>query len=179
MRLSSLACVLAAAGLLAGCGGKSSSPPPATDTATVAPPATTQASTQTFPSGPVFTSASDVAACAQLERTIQNVSQLVSSSTEAMTQALHAPQLAKLTGNAQRSLVYAAKVIALVDAPKPLVRSQSQLISGLRLFAADFGRAKASTANGDIASAAQQLVDREALGKIQAATTKIDKMCGA
>src|SRR3954468_23693126 len=126
MRLSSLACLLAATGLLAGCGGKSSSPPRGTDT--VAPPATTQAPTRTFPSGPVFTSASDVAACAQLEQTIQTVSQVVSSSTEAMTQALHPPQLAKLTGNAQQSLVYSAKVIALVDAPKALVGSQKQLV---------------------------------------------------
>ena len=178
MRLLSFACVLAAAGLLAGCGGKSSSPPPATDT-NAAAPTTTTTRTQTFPSGPVFTSASDVAACAELERTIQTVSQFVGSSTEAITQAVHPAQLAKLTGNAQQSLIYSAKVIALVDAPKALVPAQRQLISGLRLFAADFGRAKASTANGDIAAAAQQLVDRRALGMIQASTKKIDKLCGA
>jgi hypothetical protein len=177
MRLLPLACLLVAAGLLAGCGAKTASPPPTT-TAAVTPPATTPATT-TYPRGPVFTSASDVAACAELERTLEAVSQLVSNSTEAITQALHPAQLAKLTGNAQQSLVYSAKVIALVDPPKPLVASQRQLISGLRTFANDFGLAKQATARGDIPRAAALLVDRPALTKITTAATKIDKLCGA
>jgi hypothetical protein len=177
MRLVGLACLLVLAGLGAGCGSKSAAPPTTTQ---AAPPATTQPpATTTFPAGPVFTSASDVAACAELERTIQNVSQLVSTSTEAITQALHPAQLAKLTGNAQQSLVYSAKVIEIVDAPKPLVGSQRQLVQGLRMFAADFARAKRSTANGDIAQAASQLLDPPALRKIQVSAQRIDKLCGA
>jgi hypothetical protein len=176
MQLLRLGCLLLSAGLLAGCGSKAASPP-TTDTA--APPATTQPPVTTYPLGPVFTSASDIAACAELEHTIQAVSQLVSTSTEAITQALHPAQLAKLTGQAQQSLVYSAKVIQIVDAPKALVGSQRQLVQGLRMFAADFGRAKASTANGDIATAAAQLVDRPALMKIQLSSKRIDKLCGA
>ena len=43
---------------------------------------------------------------------------------------------------------------------------------GLRLFAVDFGRARASVARGDLATAAQQLVDRRALRLVSGATAE-------
>jgi hypothetical protein len=52
-------------------------------------------------------------------------------------------------------------------------------VRGLRRFAADFGRAGASVARGDLATAAQQLVDRQALTLVKDATAKIDRACGA
>jgi hypothetical protein len=168
MRLFRLGCVLAAAGLLAGCGSKASSPPAK---ATTAAPKTT-------PTPSPLTSASDVAACAQLEQAVQAVSALVGHTTEGITQALRPQQLAKRMGTAQESLVDSAKLIALVDAPEPLVGSQRKMEQGLRMFAADFARAKASAANGEINKAAAQTVDETALRKIQESAKRIDDLCG-
>src|SRR3954470_3781136 len=83
-----LACSLLAALAvlaLAGCGGKSK-----------AAPATTRAA-------PV-----DLAACNQLEGYIRLVSQVVSSSVEAMTQSTRPKELAPRTGATQRDLAGAA-----------------------------------------------------------------------
>jgi len=153
--------VITLAATLAGCGGKTSAPPP-------------QAA-----SGPTLTSASDRAACNQLEGNIRIVSQLVSTSVEAMTQSLHPKELAQRTGNAQRSLLYSANVLSLIAAPRSLAPARHRLVAGLRQFAADFGRAQKSVERNDIAKAARQLVDRPALAKVSAATQKIDRACGA
>jgi predicted small lipoprotein YifL len=151
---------------LAGCGGKQAAPPPP-------PPPTTA------PAAPTLTSVSDRAECAALETKIRAVSQLVSASVELMTQSVHPPELARRTGDTQRNLIYAATVIELMRVPDPLTSSRRRLVLGLRRFAGDFGRAKRSVEHGDIATAAQQLVDRPALTEVSAAAKKIDRACRA
>ena len=140
---------------LAGCGGK-----------TKAAPSTTHAA-------PV-----DAAACAQLEGYVRLVSQVISSSVEAMTQSTRPKQLAPRTRATQRNLSAAADVLDRAQLPVPSVQPTRQLARGLRRFAADFGRASASVARGDLAAAAQQLVDRRALALVKDATAKIDRACG-
>jgi hypothetical protein len=173
MRLFRLGCILATAALLTGCASKAASSPSATATAAAATPAPTPSA------APALTSANDLAACAQLEQAIQAVSQLVGHTTEGITQALNPKELAKLTGTAQQSLLDSAKVIEIVRPPKPLVGSQRQFVRGLRMFAADFGRGKASAAKGDMAKATRQLTDESALRKIQTSAKRIDDLCGA
>lgn len=151
---------------LAGCGGNTSAPPPA-------------GVTTTAPTAPTLTSASDLAACNELETNIRIVSRLISGSVEMMTQSLHPKELAKRTGETQRNLLVSASVLALIGAPRSLVPSQKRLVAGLQRFAADFGRAQQSVTRNDIAKAAQQLVDRPALAKVTAAAHKIDRACGA
>jgi len=154
---------------LAGCGGKhtpaASPPPPPPPPTTTAPPA------------PTITSAEDLASCALLETRLRAVSQLVSGSVELMTQSLHPPELAKRTGDTQRNLLYAASVLELMRVPDPLAASRRRLVLGLRRFADDFGRAKRSVERGDMATAAQQLVDQPALAEVSAAAKKIDRTC--
>jgi hypothetical protein len=140
---------------LAGCGGK-----------TKAAPSTTHAA-------PV-----DAAACAQLEGYVRLVSQVISSSVEAMTQSTRPKELAPRTRATQRNLAAAADVLGRAQLPVPLVQPTRQLVRGLRLFSADFGRASVSVARGDLATAAQQLVDRRALTLVKDATAKIDRACG-
>jgi hypothetical protein len=152
--------------VLGGCGGKTSAPP-------------TAAATTTASAAPTLTSASDLAACNELERNIRIVSQLISGSVEMMTQSLHPKELAKRTGDTRRNLLVSASVLSLIGAPRSLVPSQKQLVAGLQQFAADFGRAQKSVRRNDMAKAAQQLVDRPALAKVTAATHKIDRACGA
>jgi hypothetical protein len=144
---------------LAGCGGKPKASP--TTAPTTAP-------------APV-----DVAACNQLEGYIRLVSQVISASVEEMTQSAHPKQLAGSTRATQRNLTTAANVIERLQLPPALDQPRARLVRGLRLFAADFGRAGASVAHGDLARAAQQLVDRPALELVSGATKKIDRACGA
>jgi len=155
--------------VLAGCGEKHTtaapSPPPTTAAATTAPPATT------------LTSAEDRASCAVLVTKLRAVSQLISGSVELMTQSLHPPELAKRTGDTQRNLLYAAANLELMRVPDPVARSRRRLVLGLRRFAGDFGRAKRSVERGDLAKAAQQLVDRAALAEVSAAAKTIDRDC--
>jgi hypothetical protein len=143
---------------LAGCGGKPKAAPPPTTTA----------------AAPV-----DVQACNQLEGYIRLVSQVISASVEEMTQSTHPKQLAGRTRATQRNLTTAANVIERLQLPPALDQPRARLVHGLRLFAADFGRAGASVARGDLAKAAQQLVDRPALALVSGATKKIDRACGA
>ena len=174
MRLLGIGCVLAAVGRLAGCGSKAATrPSAAAHTPTPTP-------TRTLSPGPApLTSASDLAACGQLEQVVRAVSALVGHTTEGVTQASDPQQLAKRTGTAQHSLLDSAKLVELVEVSQPLVSSQRGLAKGLRMFAADFGRAKASAARGDIATAAKQTEDETALRKIQVSVKRIDDLCGA
>src|SRR3954454_16046298 len=163
MRLFRHGCVLAAVVLFAGCGSKAE--PSAT--ATAAAPTATPAQKKTPRPAPKLTAAADLAACAQLEQVIQAVSQLIGHTTEGITQALNPKQLAKRVGTAQQSLLDSAKLVEIVTPPKPLAASQRQFVKGLRMFAADFARGKASAAKGDMAKATEQLTDEVALRKIQ------------
>lgn len=153
--------VTALAAALAGCGGGKSPSHAATTAA-----------------AHTLTSPSDLAACNELEGNIRGISQLVSSSVEAMTQSLHPRELALRTGNTERSLLYAAAVLTQIQAPSSLEQAKLRLIVGLRRFAGDFGRARSSVARNDIATAARQLVDRPALAQVSSATAVIDRACG-
>jgi hypothetical protein len=150
--------VAAVAAALVGCGSKKSASPPTITR---------------------LTSAVDVAACNHLETDIRLVSQLISSSVQAMTQSLHPKDLAKRTGETQRYLLLAASALSRLRTPASLVPAQHQLVDGLQLFAADFGRAQRSVSRNDLPTAARQLVDRPALAKVTAATKQIDGACGA
>jgi hypothetical protein len=180
MRRFGLPCVLAAVALLAGCGGKAASPPSATDTPAAAAATPTPTPTVALSKGPdPLTSAADLAACSQLEQAVQAVSSLVGHTTEGITQAQRPDELAKTTETAQSSLLDSAKLIELVPATPALLDSQHRLAQALRMFAADFGRAKASALKGDMNKAAQQTVDETALRRMQVSVKRIDDLCGA
>ena len=74
----------------------------------------------------------DAAACNQLEGYIRLVSQVISSSVEAMTQSTHPKELAKRTGTTQRNLASAAGVLARLQLPATLDPPRRQLVHGLQ-----------------------------------------------
>jgi hypothetical protein len=155
--LQALAAAALAAGL-AGCGhtaGPSASAPP-----------------------PTPTSASDVAACNELQTSIRIISALVTRGVETMTRSLHPKQLARRTGAMRENLLYAASVLERIDPPRSLGPAWRELVAGLREFAADFGRAQKSVARNHMASAARQLADRKAVAELTEATNAIDEACG-
>jgi hypothetical protein len=146
-----LAASLAAAGLLAGCGGGTHSAPTTTHVSATA--------------------------CGEVELDVQFISQLISNQVEAMANSLHPKQLAKRTGTAQQSLLVAARLVKRFHAPPSLARARLQLVDGLERYAADFGRARRSVAKNKIAKASQQLADPVALAEIKEATKAIDRAC--
>jgi hypothetical protein len=150
--------------VLAGCGGGGK------NAATTAAPPQTAAT-------PTLTNVVDIAACNELEAKIQATSQLVSASVEVMTQSVHPKQLAERAGETQKNIAYAATVLSQIVVPAPVTAARAQLVSGLREYAADFGRAQKAVRRNDIAKAAQELADQTALQKVKAATTRIDRVC--
>jgi hypothetical protein len=168
----------AGAAALAGCGGGTTTvtvtaAAPAT---TAAPPATTAGAT-TAPPATTPTGA-NVEACVELETNIRIVSQLVAVSAQGVTHSIHPEQLAKRTGDTRRNLLLAAGVLQAIDTPGPLLRARGELLSGLRDFAADFGRAQRAVQRDDLQAASHALVDRPALAKVTEATRAIDRACG-
>lgn len=123
------------------------------------------------------TTSRPTAACARLQRDVGLVSTVVSGSVEAMTQSLHPKELAQRTGEAQRNIAAAADALARLTLPPSLAQSRTQLVAGLRRFAADFGRAEDAVARNDLATAAADLKDPAALTKVRVATDQIDRTC--
>lgn len=169
----------ATAAALAGCGGGTTTVTvtAAAPTTTAAPPAATTASTTTAPPATTPTGA-NLEACVELETNIRIVSQLIAVSAQEVTHSIHPQQLAKRTGDTRRNLLLAAGVLEAIDTPKTLLRARAELLSGLREFAADFGRAQQAVQRNDLPAAAQALVDRPALAKVTEATRAIDRACG-
>jgi hypothetical protein len=173
----------AAAGVaaLAGCGGGTTTvtvtaAAPAT---TAAPPAATTTAGETTTAPPATTpTGANLEACVELETNIRIVSQLIAVSAQEVTHSIHPQQLAKRTGDTRRNLLLAASVLQAIDTPKTLLRARAELLSGLREFAADFGRARQAVQRDDLPAAAQALVDRPALAKVTEATRAIDRACG-
>jgi hypothetical protein len=174
MRLLGIWCVLAAAGLLAGCGGgKANTDAQSTATAAAATP------TPTASAPAALTSAADLQACVQLENTVRAVSLVVGHTSEEITKAQHPKELAQKIATAQHSLIDSARVVEIVRVTPALADSRHQFAQALRQFAADFARAKRTTATGDMQKATEQLTDENALRKIQTSAKKIDELCGA
>jgi hypothetical protein len=167
-RAVQLLAAIALVAALAGCGHHAAAP--------VAPPPPPPPAA---PPSATLTSASDRAACSELQTNIRIISALISSSVETMTQSLHPKQLAKRTGDTRRNLLYSAAVLAQINTPASLLGARNHLVHGLRAFAADFGRAQRSVARGDMATASRQLVDRSALVEVTQATSVIEKACGS
>jgi hypothetical protein len=152
-----------------------------TTPATTAPPATT-AGTTTAPTTPLPTTKgggfTTYEACVQLETNIRIVSQLVAVSAQEVTNSVHPAQLARRTGDTRRNLLLAASVLQSIETPPTLTRAKRELLSGLRDFAADFGRAQRAVQQKNMRKAAQALVDRSALAKVTESTRAIDRACG-
>ena len=161
-----LIATLFVAASLAGCGGSGS-------VAT-----TTRATTAMTTASPTLTSAADRAACDRLESTVASVSQLVSGTVAEITNSLHPKGLARRTAEGQRHVLFAARVLASIEAPPSLLPARSRLVDGLREFARNLGRAHASIARGQLATAAAQLADPTAVAKLASATNAIKRECG-
>jgi hypothetical protein len=153
------AATLAVASIAAGCGGAKHTP-------TATPPATT-------------TGLSTAAACSEAELDVRFISQLIGNTVEAMTNSLHPKQLARRTGVGRQSLLVAVRLMERFKAPPSLTHARTQLVDGLRRYAADFGRAQRSLEQNDVAKASRQLTDRAALAEVRAATAAIDRACSA
>jgi hypothetical protein len=176
-----------AALLLAGCGGGGGSATTAARTPTAATtkrivtvpvPTATQAPV-TAAAPPTLTSLADLATCNILQRNIAYVSGVVSQSVDYITNSLHPKELAERTGIGRKNLLYAADLLERTKAPKSLVHAKGQLTQGLRRFAADFRNAQVAVAHKNMAKAAFDLVDRQAVAKIKASTQAINRACGA
>ena len=73
----------------------------------------------------------------------------------------------------------AARLVKRFQAPPSLAHARAQLIDGLTLYAADFGRARRAVLKNDMAMASRQLTDPGALGEVKEATKVIDHICRA
>jgi hypothetical protein len=162
-RVLAIAATLVLAAIVAGCGGAKHTPPA---------PTTAAATTTTT------TSVAGTVSCKEIELDVGFISQLISNTVESITNSLHPKQLAHRTGVGRQSLLVAARLVERFHPPPSLALARTQLVHGLRRFAADFGRAQRSVQKNDIAKASQQLNDPAALAGVRRATAAIDRVCG-
>jgi len=191
MRLLSL---LAVALLLAGCGQQSG---PASPTS-AAPPAGRAAGPVAGPVGPVAVpavaastsgptagpsagkvaiSASDRAACAQLLSRLDQVSVVISASSELIANSTDAAQLGQRIADEAAQLKTAAELMARGPVPAPLAQADQDLVAALRAFTDDFNRAGEAAKRGDLRAAVDAMRDQAAVQRIVAASQTIEDSC--
>lgn len=183
MRLLSL---LAVALLLAGCGQQSgpASPtsaapsvghtagPVAGPVGPVAPAASPSAS-----SGKVPISAADRAACAQLLSRLDQVSIVISASSELIANSTDTATLGQRIADEAAQLHTAADLMARGPVPAPLAQADQDLVAALRAFTDDFNRAGDAAKRGDLRTAVGAMRDEAAVQRIVAASQTIEDSC--
>jgi hypothetical protein len=128
-------------------------------------------------SGKVTIAAADRGACAQLFARLQQVSGVLTASSELLANALDKQQLSQRIADEQAQLQRSADLMAQGPIPAPLVDADHQIVEALRAFTDDFARAKEPAARGDFQAAADEMTDQAVVQRIVDASKTIEDAC--
>jgi len=149
--------LLAVALLLAGCGQQ-------TGTAAANPSTPAQPSV-------------DRAACAQLLGRLDQVSIVISASSELIANSADTAQLGQRIAAEAAQLRTAADLMARGPVPAALAKADQDLVAALRTFTDDFNRAGEAAKRGDLRAAVDAMRDEAAVQRIVAASQTIEDSC--
>jgi hypothetical protein len=116
-------------------------------------------------------------ACALLFARLQRVTLALKTSSELIAHSQNKRQLSRRIGIEQVQLRRSARLMATGPVPAQLRAADRQLVSALRAFARDFGRARAPAARGDFQAAADAMTDAPVVERILRASKKIEDAC--
>jgi hypothetical protein len=133
-------------------------------------------STGTRPSA-ITISAADRPACALLFARLQRVTLAIKTSSELIAHSLNRRQLSRRIAIEQEQLRRSADLMAEGPIPAPLVAADRRLVSALRAFSRDFGRARAPAARGEFKAAAEAMTDPHVVRRIVRASKAIEDAC--
>ena len=159
--------VLAAAAILAAASSAAGCAQPAESTA-AGPSASAHA---------VSISAVDRPACAQLLGRLQQVTLAITASSELIANSVDKQQLGQRIAQEVTQLRRAADLMAQGPVPAPLVKADQDLVAALRVFAADFDRAKDAAARGNFGAAVDEMRDEPTVQRIVTASQTIEDSC--
>lgn len=115
--------------------------------------------------------------CAQLYASLQRVTLALQSSSELLTNSQNKEQLSQQIAVEQDQLSHSAQLVEGSSAPGALSDAKRRLVTALRAFGADFGRAKVPAARGDFQAAVAAMTDRRVVHEIVSAAATIEKAC--
>ena len=128
-------------------------------------------------SGKVAISAADRAACAQLLSRLDQVSIVISASSELIANSTDTAQLGQRIADEAAQLKTAAELMARGPVPAPLAQADQDLVAALRAFTDDFNRAGEAAKRGDLRAAVDAMRDDAAVQRIVAASQTIEDSC--
>lgn len=127
--------------------------------------------------GKVPISAADRAACAQLLGRLDQVSIVISASSELIANSADTVQLGQRIADEAAQLRAAADLMAKGPVPAPLAGTDQALVAALRAFTDDFNRAGEAANRGDLRAAVDAMRDEAAVQSIVAASQTIEDSC--
>jgi hypothetical protein len=139
--------------------------------------ATTAATTSTSAAAPVPIAPAERPACALLFARLQRVTVALQTSSDLIAHSLNKQQLARRIAIEQVQLQRSAALMTGGPVPAALVPANQNLVSALRAFSRDFGRAKTAAARGDFRAATAAMGDAPVVHRILAASKTIETAC--
>jgi len=140
-------------------------------------PAGSAAASPSVSAGRVAIAAADRSACAQLLFRLQQVTVVISASSELIASSLDRQQLSQRIADEATQLRRAADLMAQGPVPAALVKADQDLVAALRTFAGDFDRANDAAVRGDLSAAVTAMRDDAALQRIVGASQTIENSC--
>jgi hypothetical protein len=122
-------------------------------------------------------SPADRGACAQLIGRLQQVTLVISASSELIANSVDKQQLGQRIAAEASQLRRSADLMAQGPVPAPLVKADQDLVAALRTFADDFDRAKDAAARGDYRAAVDAMRDEPTVHRIVDASQRIEDAC--
>jgi hypothetical protein len=156
---------------LAGCGG-SAAPRP-----TPSPSAPKPTATATATATAVAIAPGEQPACDLLYARLQRATLALSSSSELIAHSQNKKELSTRLATQQEQLRRSARLLDAAVVPAALQAANRSLVSALRTFASDFGKARKPAAQGDFQGAVTAMTDQASLAKVLAAAQVIEATC--
>lgn len=115
--------------------------------------------------------------CAQLTGRLQQVTQVLGTSSELIANSVNPQQLSQRIATEQEALRQSASFMGSVRPPAAVAAADRRLVAALRAFSADFGRAAGPAARGDFQAATADMGDKPVVQQILSASKAIQEGC--